>query len=95
MLPKYRSGDTETWRDRKSDSAQADKTLCFWPNRLIINELSGVQWNNFSLVNNKNSLQLMHSFERLQDHCYTAIINEHDSFRMKKSMKESFYENKH
>ena len=74
MLSQDDLGDTEAGRNRKSDSAQADKTRGFWPNHCFINEPGGIQWNNFNLANNRNSLQMMRLSVRLQDYCYTAII---------------------
>ncbi len=74
MLSQDDLGDTEAGRDRKTDSAQADKTRGFWPDCSLINMPGGIQWNNFNLANNRNSLQMMHSSVRLQDCCYTAII---------------------
>ena len=75
MLPERRSGNEESGRNRQADLTQADKTHSFWPNHLFINETSGIQWNNVNLTNNKSSLQMMHSFVRLQDFYYAAIIS--------------------
>ncbi len=74
MLTKDDLGDTEAGRDRKTNSAQADKTHGFWPNYRFVNEPGSIQWNNFILANNRNSLQMMHSSVRLQDCYYTVII---------------------
>ena len=74
MLLQDDLGDTEDGRDRKADSAQMDKTRGFWPNHRFIDEPGGIQWNNFNLANNRNSLQMMRLSVRLQDCYYTAII---------------------
>lgn len=74
MLPVRHAGDTEAGRYCKAEPAETDKACGFWPNRRFINEPGGIQWNNFSLANNRNSLQMMHSSVRLQDCYYTVII---------------------
>jgi len=74
MLTQDDLGDTEAGRNRKTDSAQTDKTRGFRSNHRFIDEPGGIQWNNFNLANNRNSLQMMRLSVRLQDCCYTAII---------------------
>ena len=74
MLPECCRGNAEAGRDNKTDSAQTDKTRGFWPNHRFINEPGGIQWNNFNLANNRNSLQMMRSSVRLHDCCQLAII---------------------
>jgi hypothetical protein len=74
MLAERLCGNAKAGRDRKSDSAQADKTQGLWPDCCFIDMPGGIQWNNFNLTNDRNSLQIMRSSARLQDCCYMAII---------------------